>query len=927
MLDPLKQLTIAFRERNLADFMHALEFLNGNPNQIIEENGPSLFQKILTTPNSADYIRLCIENGADCYTRASNKKFPLHFVLNSKCPKNLKQFLKNYDQSKINVKYHNENSLHLLIHMINDSNYENVAECIKILLLNGCNPNYPNDKNHTPFFDLLEKQKTLLLLGELVQFFVSNAEVDVYTYHQEKMIENFKYSNKKLQLPQQHVQNIDPKFMFSLAVKCDELKFESYFKAFREQCYNNEQNYHEECAKLLEMATIKGAPNIVDLILQNVSVDVNVRAAAATWNCPPTFIACKQGFYKILEIFLKQQKIVFTFEKPKEFPLEKNTSSTLLHEVCLRFGADKINNEDVDFQKCFDMLINDPRCDINTVINAKDSYGCTPIHYTTRYKNEVATMALLKKSAYLCIPNNLGQLALNEINRDTFERFLDEAIVPINRRKKQTHMYVYGYDEQELHIDYSFLMPPENSSNSEITMLRRITKNTELKKLIKHPTLFSFLYIKWSKLSLLFNINFFMFAMFLLSFITYIVLCQSLEVDERKSNTFYMFFYGISIAFVFVLLAREILQCLFSPKYYFRSRMNWFEITLIVLSFLVLFGSFEEDFQRILRGITILFAAAEFLFLAGTLPNLSISTHMVILRTVILTFLKSISLYSILLFGFAFCFYTLFGYDPTSQSKKNSNATEITGDTESKANPSFLHPGIAIIKTFVMLTGELEFSDLELHDYSNYIIFVLFVFLITIVLFNLLNALAVSDTQQIKAEGQLVDLIQRISVLNKYEKVINNGKSAIARWFTGTTNIFNDWIPTGKIVVFLNEDNEIKTIKTVEKVARDLGDEEMQTLNNNNAGNASTPKYENIIVNAWLPIRKFHENAKMDHKIMKSIRHVLIEKKNREIEEEKEAYRKKIDQKILRDIINIKIQNYDNSETCKKILNETMKSN
>jgi len=46
-----------------------------------------------------------------------------------------------------------------------------------------------------------------------------------------------------------------------------------------------------------------------------------------------------------------------------------------------------------------------------------------------------------------------------------------------------------------------------------------------------------------------------------------------------------------------------------------------------------------------------------------------------------------------------------------------------------------------------MLTGEFEFGNLDIHETSNYIIFVLFVFLITIVLFNLLNALAVSDTQ------------------------------------------------------------------------------------------------------------------------------------------------------------------------------------
>lgn len=557
------------------------------------------------------------------FQKTSSGKYPLHLVTNSKCPKNLKQFLKSYDPSKVNVKYIEQNALHLLIDVINDNNYESVTECIKILLLNGCNPNFPNDKSHTPFYQLLEKQKIMNNIGELVQFFISNSEVDCYTYNQEKIIENFKHQNKKLQLPQQKVQNIDPKFLMSLAVNCKETEFESYFKAFRETCYNNEQNFHEECAKLLEMATIKGGPNIVELILQHVMVDVNVRAQAATWKFPPTFIACMQGYYKILEIFLRQQHILFCFEKPKEFPLEKNTATTLLHEVCLRFGAEKKNDDNVDFQKCFDLLISDPRCDINTVINSKDSYGCTPIHYTTRYKNEEATMALLKKSAYLCTPNNLGQLALNDINKDTFEKFLDDCIEPVNRRVKKTHMYVFGYDVQELHIDYSFLKSPEDSANCEIFPLRRITKNNELRKLIKHPLLFSFLYIKWAKLSLLFNINFFMFAIFLFSFIIYIVLCQSIGADDRQKSIYYMFFFGISIVFVIVLTIREVLQCLFSVKHYFRSKMNWFEMVLIVLSYLVLFGSFEEDFQRILRGVTILFAATEFLTLAGTLPNLS----------------------------------------------------------------------------------------------------------------------------------------------------------------------------------------------------------------------------------------------------------------------------------------------------------------
>jgi hypothetical protein len=48
-----------------------------------------------------------------------------------------------------------------------------------------------------------------------------------------------------------------------------------------------------------------------------------------------------------------------------------------------------------------------------------------------------------------------------------------------------------------------------------------------------------------------------------------------------------------------------------------------------------------------------------------------------------------------------------------------------------------------------MLTGEFEAASLDLDGFGAIycLIFLLFVFMITIVLFNLLNALAVSDTQ------------------------------------------------------------------------------------------------------------------------------------------------------------------------------------
>lgn len=154
----------------------------------------------------------------------------------------------------------------------------------------------------------------------------------------------------------------------------------------------------------------------------------------------------------------------------------------------------------------------------------------------------------------------------------------------------------------------------------------------------------------------------------------------------------------------------------------------------------------------------------------------------------------------------------------------------------------------------------------------------------------------------IKAEGQLVDLMQRISVLNKYERIIANGNSSIARWLRGTVNVFRYWIPTGRIVVFPDKGNEIKTIRGGPKTTN-VGEEELQTLNNNTAA----PNYENIVVNNWLPSR-FRKNATMDPKIMKTIKAVMELKVQRQREEARDSYRRQTDDKIHRNIINLKIQ-------------------
>lgn len=53
--------------RNLSDFRYALEVMKCDPNLLDAASGLSVFQSVLQTPKSSQYIKLCITSGASFY--------------------------------------------------------------------------------------------------------------------------------------------------------------------------------------------------------------------------------------------------------------------------------------------------------------------------------------------------------------------------------------------------------------------------------------------------------------------------------------------------------------------------------------------------------------------------------------------------------------------------------------------------------------------------------------------------------------------------------------------------------------------------------------------------------------------------------------------------------------------------------------------
>lgn len=157
-------------------------------------------------------------------------------------------------------------------------------------------------------------------------------------------------------------------------------------------------------------------------------------------------------------------------------------------------------------------------------------------------------------------------------------------------------------------------------------------------------------------------------------------------------------------------------------------------------------------------------------------------------------------------------------------------------------------------------------------------LFLLFLFLVSIVLYNLLNALAVSDTQEIKRDAKLIDLNQRIVTMHESEDAIFKRNSRMGNWLKMVSSLFPKTLPEGNIMVKPNRSYRIYVKQN-----------------------------EPIILNDWLPnqLKFLKPEVKFNTEIMKEIQTLLLTKRE---EKEITALRKlkeSRNEKLANDIIRI----------------------
>ncbi|KAJ6639639.1 Transient receptor potential cation channel protein painless [Pseudolycoriella hygida] len=523
---------------------------------------------------------------------------------------------------------------------------------------------------------------------------------------------------------------------------------------------------------LLILAVKNGLAAAVERLLE-LGADVNA-SNQAQHPLTPLKAACIFGKSEVLKILL---------ERPE---LDSKGAGAFVSIVVKNYDYKHTDHKD-----CLDELLKHKGIDINE----PDSIGFSALHYALSRNNEDAVLKLLKSGAVIEIKNRYHKIAMSDANPKILEKHFNRCITTDGN---------YFDDNFEIHFDYTNLIPihGENGSQGsnvgesqanypdEMSTIASIAESKELRQLVCHPLITSFLFLKWNRLAYIFYINFILCSLFVVCYISYIlsyytdvIASNSLEcknatnpnhIDHETHQMTSTFLRIVTIILTVCISLRELFQLAFAPRTYLKSVENYLELILIVfvVIILILFNShpacerfLSNDWARTIVAISILLVAYEIFHLAGSLPCWSCPIHYVMLRTVTKTFVRSLLLYAIILVAFALAFLALLYHPEDDQEDEMYKFNNVKS---------------SLFKTLVMSIGEFDAGSIGFdRNPSSYFFFVAFMFMVATVLFNLLNGLAVSDTQAIKSDAELIHNIRRCQVMARYERALLCGDSYI----------------------------------------------------------------------------------------------------------------------------------------------------
>ncbi|EAT44480.1 AAEL004179-PA [Aedes aegypti] len=387
-------------------------------------------------------------------------------------------------------------------------------------------------------------------------------------------------------------------------------------------------------------------------------------------------------------------------------------------------------------------------------VNRADNFGYTPLHIAALNEFSSCAFLLIEYGADITARTNGGVSALSFIIRRTPE-IIPKYIDKLDTAISVNSIHEIGDVDCEIRLDFRPLVP--NNDRGETELLLAFIEVGQ-RRILKHPLCETFLLLKWRRIRKFFLFSLFYHGLFVLLFTAYVLGVYVKDCRVRVCRMApYVPIVGYIVIFLnVILMTKEIFQMMHGFLGYIRYWENWLQWSIVIGIFLCTQNPSGEisdvpTWQHHVAAIVIFLAWLELMMLVGRFPVFGLYVQM--FTTVAVNFSKFLMAYCCLLVAFGLSFCVLF---PNYISFKRI----LRG----------------LLKTIVMMAGELEFEDIFygenikiLYPGTAHGMFLAFVLLVTVILTNLLVGLAVSDIQGLQQSAGLDRLSRQAELISRLE--------------------------------------------------------------------------------------------------------------------------------------------------------------
>ncbi|XP_053618072.1 transient receptor potential channel pyrexia-like isoform X2 [Plodia interpunctella] len=405
-----------------------------------------------------------------------------------------------------------------------------------------------------------------------------------------------------------------------------------------------------------------------------------------------------------------------------------------------------------------------------TTIYEVNSMGWFPLHTASHHgSRDIITLLLregadlsgytdgpkkFKRTAMDMIVNNLSKPA--EFMEDVFDSYISTNNLNLQE------------PNCEITIDYRILMPSvcEMEQMKVIEALLKTGNRYGQKRLLVHPLVESFLYLKWKALLPFFYTIIAVYAFFVMS-LTVFVVSVFFYRDTRDVAPVWLnpSVWGyVMYGSICLILIQEMLYMNVKSSRYFLQLETWVKFGSLGLAMILPLAIFivtawsDDEWPRHVATLALLLSWLEMMFLLSRFPNWGY--YVLMFGKVASNVVKILLTFAFLVIGFSLSFMIQF-----------------------HSQMPFESPWAAMVKTVVMMTSEFDYEALFDEEHSANlatslvivrVIFLIFLILAAIVLMNLMVGVAVNDINDLEVLGNIRRLAKQVEFLSTLDTLVYN---------------------------------------------------------------------------------------------------------------------------------------------------------